>query len=199
VTTSPHSSRAPLLTVAAVLAALTGPASAFAQGETATRQARPAMTAARLSAAPTLDGDVGGDPVWRNVPAETAFVQQSPDEGQPASERTEVRIGFTRDALYLGVVCFDRLPAEIVLAEGRRDAPLDQIDSFRVLFDTFRDRQNGFVFGTTPAGGEYDGQVSNDGLGNDFIQGAQQGGALAGFNLNWDAAWTVRTRVTESG
>ena len=161
--------------------------------------ARPQMTAVRLPDAPLLDGEVSGDPVWQTVPAESGFVQQSPDEGQPASERTEVRIGYTRDALYLGVVCFDRLPAKIVLAESRRDSSLDQIDSFRVLFDTFLDRQNGFVFGTTPSGAEYDGQVSNDGLGNDFIQGAQQGGALAGFNLNWDAAWTVRTQVTEQG
>jgi hypothetical protein len=68
-----------------------------------------------------------------------------------------------------------------------------------VLLDTFRDRQNAFVFGTTPAGAEFDGQVINDGGGNDFVLGGQQGGSLAGFNLNWDGAWEVRTRVGPAG
>jgi hypothetical protein len=68
-----------------------------------------------------------------------------------------------------------------------------------VLLDTFHDRQNAFVFGTTPAGAEFDGQVINDGGGNAFAQGGQQGGSLAGFNLNWDGAWEVRSRVGDFG
>jgi hypothetical protein len=160
---------------------------------------RPHLTAVPVPAPPLLDGEVTSDPAWAIAPPATGFVQQSPDEGQPASEATEVRVVYTKDTLYVGVICFDRAPGNIVLAEGRRDSALDKVDSFRVLLDTFGDRQNAFVFGTTPAGAEFDGQVINDGGGNDFVLGGQQGGSLAGFNLNWDGAWDVRTRVGPSG
>jgi hypothetical protein len=160
---------------------------------------RPRLTAAAVAEPPAVDGEVVGDPVWAAAPVAIGFVQQSPDEGQPASERTEVRVVYTREALFIGVVCYDSAPGGIVLAEGRRDAPLDKIDSFRVLLDTFQDGQNAFVFGTTPAGGEFDGQVTNDGGSGEVVQSAQQGGSLGGFNLNWDAAWQVRTQVGAFG
>ena len=60
--------------------------------------------------------------------------------------------------------------------------------------------QNGFVFGTNPAAIEYDGQVTNEGQGGGGLAGGnQQSGSGSGFNLNWDAAWEVRTRTTERG
>jgi hypothetical protein len=83
-----------------------------------------------------------------------------------------VRIVYTPETLYLGVICFDRSPREMVLSESRRDSGLDKVDSFRVLLDTFLDRQNAFVFGTTPAGAEDDAQVTNDGAGGDPAPGA---------------------------
>jgi hypothetical protein len=72
------------------------------------------------------------------------------------------------------------------------------VDSFRFILDTYKDGQNGFVFGTSPSGGEYDAQVSLEGREGDQAA-RQQSGAGGGFNLNWDAAWTVRTRVGEFG
>ena len=74
------------------------------------------------------------------------------------------------------------------------------MDSFQIIFDTYHDRQNGFVFGTNPAGIEFDGQVTNEGGG---MRGGGRStsnvGSGAGFNRNWDASWTVRTRVTDVG
>jgi hypothetical protein len=160
---------------------------------------RPRLTAVPVAAPPVMDGAVAGDPAWAAAAPATDLVQQSPDEGQPSSEKTEVRVIYTREALYFGVICYDGAPGEIVRAEGRRDSALDKVDSVRVLLDTFLDRQNGFVFGTTPAGAEFDGQVTNDGGGGDVIPGGQQGGSIGGFNLNWDAAWEVRTQVGAYG
>jgi hypothetical protein len=160
---------------------------------------RPHLTAVAVESPPVIDGVVDLDPAWALAPAATQFAQTSPDEGQPASERTEVRVVYTREKLYVGVICFDSAPGGIVRAEGRRDSPLEKVDSFQILLDTFHDRQNAFVFGTTPAGAEFDGQVINDGGGNAFAQGGQQGGSLAGFNLNWDGAWEVRSRVGDFG
>ena len=149
---------------------------------------------------PVIDGDVLGDPAWADVPFATGFRQTNPDEGQPATERTEVRILFTADTLYVGVVCYDRNPEAIILTDSRRDSSLADSDSFQLIFDTFRDRQNGFVFGTSPAGQEYDGQVVNEGAGGSGMGrgGASRGGG-GGFNLNWDGVWQVRTRVSDSG
>ncbi len=159
----------------------------------------PAATAVAVAEGPTLDGNVLDDVVWQQAPVATGFWQEQPDEGQSASENTEVRMIFTRDTLYVGVVCYDRNPASIIMSDSRRDADLDDTDSFRMIFDTYSDGQNGFVFGTNPAAIEYDGQVTNEGQGGGGLRGNQQSGSGSGFNLNWDAAWEVRTRIDERG
>ena len=89
---------------------------------------------------------------------------------------------------------YDRDPSGIIVSDARRDAPMDDTDSFQMIVDTYRDRQNGFVFGTNPAGIEYDGQVTNEGQGGGGLGFGQMqsGGSGAGFNINWDGAWTVR-------
>ena len=110
-----------------------------------------------------------------------------------------MRIGFTTDTLYIAVVCYDRTPSAIIASEARRDAPLDDSDSVRIILDTFHDQQNGFVFGTNPNALEYDGQVTNEGQGGSIVLGGAQAGSGGGFNLNWDASWTVRTSVTDIG
>ena len=139
-----------------------------------------------------VDGDVLADPAWAAVTALTGFWQIAPDAGAPASQPTEVRILFTDDTLYFGIVCRDAEPGGIVVNESRRDSELTETDSFQIILDTYRDRQNGFVFGTNPAGLEYDGQVTNEGEGGGVTPGL--GSSLGGFNKNWDASWTVRTR-----
>jgi hypothetical protein len=161
--------------------------------------AQPTATATFVEEAPLLDGNVLDDPAWRNAPVISGFHQEQPNEGQPVSENTEVRIIFTRDTLYIGIVCYDRDPKSIIVSDSRRDADLDDTDSFRVIFDTYRDRQNGFVFGTNPAGIEYDGQVTNEGQGGGGMRGNQQAGSGSGFNINWDAAWDVRAMIDDRG
>jgi hypothetical protein len=158
-------------------------------------------TAARATEAPTIDGDVAGDPAWQAATPITSFWQEQPDEGQPASEKTEVRVIFTADTLYVGVILFDTDPGGIVVSDARRDAPMDDTDSFQMIVDTYRDRQNGFVFGTNPAGIEYDGQVSNEGQGGGGLGFGQMqsGGSGSGFNINWDGAWTVPDAALSRG
>ena len=159
-------------------------------------------TAVAVGNLPVMDGDVLGDPAWMVAAPATGFRQTAPDEGQPASERTEVRIVYSRDMVYIGVVCYDRDPPSIIMSDSRRDSSLRDSDSFQLILDTFDDQQNGFVFGTTPAGQEYDGQVINEGGGRGF--GGSGGGGFSrgsggGFNLNWDGAWQVRTAISDVG
>ena len=177
----------------------------FAATLSASAQTKPGSanvaTALRATEVPTLDGDVLGDPAWKNAPPITSFVQEQPDEGQPASEKTEVRVIFTADTLYVGVVLYDSDPGGIIVSDARRDAPMDDTDSFQMIVDTYRDRQNGFVFGTNPAGVEYDGQVTNEGQGGGGLGFGQMqsAGSGSGFNINWDGAWTVRSKITVQG
>ena len=135
---------------------------------------------------PVVDGRVD-DAVWASVPPYTDFIQQEPFDGQPATERTEIRFLLDERTLYVGVICFDSDPDGIVVSQSRRDADLNDSDSIRILLDTFHDGQNAFVFGTNPFGIEYDGQVMAEG------QTGQGGAGSGGFNVNWDADWTVRT------
>ena len=167
-------------------------------------QASPKIAHAELvEAAPTLDGDVLGDPVWVGVTPVSGFRQSAPDEGQVATERTEVRVVFTEDTLFIGVVCYDDDPSSIIMSDSRRDSSMNDSDSFQMVLDTFADQQNGFVFGTTPAGQEYDGQVINEGGARSLFGGGGGGGfsrgSGGGFNLNWDGAWQVRTQISDVG
>jgi hypothetical protein len=160
----------------------------------------PVARAVAATAPPTIDGDVLGDRAWSEAPTVTGFWQTTPDEGRPATEQTEVRVLYTAGTLYVGVVCYDREPSQIIVTDNRRDASLEEMDSFRLVLDTYRDRQNGFVFGTNPAGVEYDAQVSNEGQGGGFGQGPRaQPGAGGGLNVNWDGSWIVRVQTGSYG
>ena len=124
---------------------------------------------------PVLDGDVLNDAAWSDAVPVSGFLQSTPNEGEPATERTEVRVIFTEDTVYFGVVCYDRDPSLIIMSDSRRDSSMNDADSFQMVLDTFNDQQNGFVFGTTPAGQEYDGQVVNEGEGRGGFRTGGQG------------------------
>jgi hypothetical protein len=142
---------------------------------------RPVSSASRITEAPAIDGALS-EGVWQAATPLTGFVQAEPFEGRPASEHTEVRILYDDEAIYVGVVLHDRDPSQIITTDTRRDAELDEMDSILMIFDTFRDRQNGFVFGTNAAGVQYDAQVRD--------QGEQED--------NWDGSWEVRTTTNST-
>jgi hypothetical protein len=147
------------------------------QGAPSERRIAPAK---RVDVAPTIDG-VLDDSAWQDAPVINGFVQADPFEGMPASEDTEVRVVYDATAVYVGVRLIDRDPSQIVTTDTRRDSDLARQDSFQMVFDTFHDLQNGFVFGTNSAGIEYDAQIRN----------------LGEPNTDWDASWEVQTNIGE--
>lgn len=161
-------------------------------------QQAPTASGAEIIDAPTIDGRLD-ESVWTEAEVLSDFVQREPTEGQPISERTEVRVAYDGEALYIGAWMYDRDPSSIVFGRTLRDAALNDADAFLLVLDTYRDGQNGFVFGTTPAGIEYDGQVSNEGQGGGGGGGRQQRGSGGGFNLNWDGSWEVATTTDGEG
>jgi hypothetical protein len=152
---------------------------------------RPVMRASMLQTAPQIDGSVLDDPGWAGVVPASGFWQVQPIEGQAATQKTEVFIGFLDDSLYIGIVAYDDEPDGIIVTDSRRDSGLDETDSFRVIIDGLLDRQNGYIFGTNPSGMEYDAQVVKEGVTGAF------GGD--GFNLNWDTSWSVQARISDIG
>lgn len=151
---------------------------------------------------PTLDGRID-DEAWTKAAVYDQFVQQEPNAGEPATERTEVRILQGDRAIYVGIVCFDTNPEGIIATAMKRDADLNQTDSVQLLFDTFADGQNGFIFGTNPLAVEYDGQVSGEGETSGFSRSQGGGGStrgqVSGFNANWDAVFKVAAQKTARG
>ncbi len=143
---------------------------------------RLAASAVRVAEPPVIDG-VLDDRAWQTAAPLTGFFQAEPAEGQPASEATDVRIVYDDQAIYIGAVLHDRDTGQIVTTDTRRDAGLGEMDSLQIIFDTFHDQQNGFVFGTNAAGIQYDAQVRNQG----------------NNTTSWDGSWEVKTSMTETG
>ncbi|MGD9905921.1 MAG: DUF5916 domain-containing protein [Vicinamibacterales bacterium] len=173
----------------------------FAQGNTSSTVVN-AGHLADDATPPTIDGRVD-DAAWTGIAPHTTFIQQDPRLGEPATEKTEVRLLFSRTHVYVSFVCFDQDPSRIIVSQARRDASLAETDSVIAVFDTFNDNQNAFVFGTNPLGIEYDGQVAREGQtsGLSFGGGAAgtQRGGVSAFNPNWDGDWTVRAQITDRG
>ncbi len=138
---------------------------------------QPQGTAARLEQAPTVDGNVVGDPAWAGLTPFTGFSQLRPNSGAPASQRTEVYFGFTDDTLHVGVVCHETDPSTITVSNDGA-----QSDSFTMVLDTFGTGQAGVLFGTNPVGAEYDGQVARERV-----------------DWNWSTVWEVQAITGDSG
>ena len=156
------------------------------------------ISAIKIDEAPVIDGDVMGDPVWEKINPITGFTQQTPDEGKSSKEKTFVRLAFDKDNLYVSAICFTDQPENIIINDTRRDSPLDDMDSFIFILDTFNDNQNGYAFGTNAAGIEYDAQITKGGENISRI-GRFSSGAGGAFNINWDGSWTVKTQINDMG
>jgi len=142
------------------------------------------VTAVYIESQIVVDGTLD-EPAWKLAQPATDFIQQEPQMGEPSTERTEVRLLYDEENLYLGVYCFDSAgKAGIVVNNVRRDFSPSENDSFTVLLDTFDDNRNGFMFGTNPQGAKRDGQSGGDGK---------------TANIDWDGIWYVTSQITELG
>src|SRR5262249_9483685 len=123
---------------------------------------RRTVTAVEARTTITLDGALDEE-AWRAAEPATDFVQAGPHAGQPAPGRTALRLVFDGDALYVGVLCQDAAPGAAIVNDIRKDFPTGDQDSFEIIFDTFADRRNGFVFATNAVGAKADTQITNEG------------------------------------
>lgn len=137
----------------------------------------------RLVERPVIDGRLD-ERAWQGVPVLGGFTQLVPDEGAPASERTEVRLGFDDESLYLGFRCFDREPSQVVANILKRDEDLSYDDSVNVVLDTYADGQNGFLFAANALGARFDAVVRKEG---------------EEINVAWDGLWWAAGARDDAG
>jgi hypothetical protein len=128
-----------------------------------------------------LDGILDEETWSRAVPA-ADFVQQDPVVGGAPTERTEVRIAFTRTSLYLGVMCYDSEPHLLLGNAMKRDESLSADDRFMWTMDPFLDQRSGYFFEMNPAGMMADELINT-----------------AGNNRDWDGIWDAVVRRTDQG
>jgi hypothetical protein len=157
-------------------------------------QARPSVSAHPVAEAIVVDGRLD-EPAWAQADPATGFVQLEPDEGAPATQRTEVRVLYGPRDLYVGAVLHDTDPSAIERTLGRRD-DFNRADWFLVSLDSYLDRRTAHTFGVNAAGVQFDAvQGGSDG----GPGGGGGGGAPPGMDPSWDAIWSSEVRTTPEG
>ena len=143
-----------------ITALIARPGSVLAQGPAAPDRTF-AIDAPRLEDVEVrIDGDLS-EPVWQNAAVLDNFTQFEPAEGTPASERTEVLVFYTPQALYLGIRAYTRDPSRIRATLAERDK-IQRDDNIQILLDTFYDRRRAFSFSVNALGIQQDGMFRGD-------------------------------------
>jgi hypothetical protein len=162
-------------------------AASFTSSRAAAQDPRPghaphvSVRAARAATPPAIDGHLTDDP-WALAEPVGGLIQLDPDEGQPATERTEIRVLFDNDALYVGARMFDREPALVTRRLSKRDDDADA-DRISIYLDPMHDHLTGAIFRVSAAGVQRDQILYND-TWND---------------QTWDAVWNAAVSVDEQG
>jgi hypothetical protein len=160
--------------------------------EAEAQSARPEIRAYRLPDGESIVVDGAPDEAaWQQAPPATNFLQRDPDNGEPASEKTEVRVLFDRDRIVLGVTCFDSEPDRLLGNQMQRDQSFEADDRFMFAIDPFFDGRTGYFFEINPSGAMGDGLITSP---------LSDGGGFGGeMNKSWDGIWLARVRRTSIG
>lgn len=141
---------------------------------------RPSYRAVRAATPPVVDGDLS-DPVWQDAPEITGFTARDPNEGQPATDQTRVKVVYDDDAIYFGAVMEDAKAATPLLA--RRDSDLNNGDYIRISIDSQQDRLNGAAFVVNASNVQMDMILYND----------------IYDDISWDAVWSSAAKIGLTG
>ncbi len=143
----------------------------------------PVAQAVRTTVPISIDGQLDEE-VWMTAPAITDFTQTVPNEGQPVTERTEVRFLYDDDNIYVGAWLWDE--GQILTRLARRDVGVSDADFFIVLFDSYHDHNTAYRFATSPSAMKRD-------------EIASGGGDRTFGDTSWDPVWDVQTSITDDG
>ena len=132
---------------------------------------KPTLTAIRTDKRPDIDGKLD-DAVWQKAWIETNFTQNFPDENTAPTQRTELRVLYDDEALYIGIRCYDTQPDAIIARLTRRDRDIES-DKVTVDVSSKHDHASAYHFEVNAAGRQLDGLRSND----------------TDFSTDWDGLW----------
>jgi hypothetical protein len=154
-------------------------------------EGRATARAVRLTEPLRIDGNLD-EGLYSTVPAISDFVQIEPEEGRPATEKTEVWVAFDDERMYVSFRNWETAPDRVVAKEMRRDNNSvwmgDDVVAF--IFDTFFDRRNSFAFVLNSIGGRSDAQVFNE------RQWVGDWNTIWEFQIGrFDGGWTVETAI----
>src|SRR2546426_4447201 len=122
------------------------------------------------------------EPVWGQITPITEFVQTNPDEGAPASERTEAFLFYDDEKIYFGFKCYDSEPGKMVARYDTHDARTNS-DSVNILLDPYGDRRTAYFFSINARGGQFDALLSE----------------RNGMDRTWDGIWESAARLYDWG
>ncbi|MBO6575057.1 MAG: carbohydrate binding family 9 domain-containing protein [Rhodothermales bacterium] len=141
-------------------------------------------TAVRVEEAPRIDGNLG-DAVWQQIEPITEFIQVWPEDGSPATERSEVRIAYDRDNLYFAFKFYDSEPELIRAKNLERGGRNDRDDHAYIALDTYQDGRNAYLFEMNALGTQDDATITDEGLTLD--------------SFSWDAVFRSETVIDDEG
>lgn len=133
----------------------------------------------------TLDGKVDEE-FWLSIPPSGDFKMTVPIEGGDPSQKTEIRIAYDNENLYIAAIMYDSDPSGIKAFQMKRDASLRSDDRFMMIFDTFNDKRRGYFFETNPRALRGDGLLSS-------------GGGGRNVNKDWDGIWKAWSEIGDFG
>ncbi len=136
----------------------------------------------RTEMAPEIDGLLD-DAVWGAAAVVEDFTQVNPREGEAASERTEVRVLYDTDFLYIAVRCFDSEAGGIRATVRQRDGSFRFDDFVSIAVDPYDSKRNGFLFETNALGARRDALIEN----NDDL------------SFEWDGIWYAAGTIDDEG
>ena len=137
----------------------------------------------KISEKISIDG-ILDEPAWQSAEIAGDFVQFQPEKGRKASFKTEVKILYSEDYIYFGIVCTDKEPEKIIARISQRDGNLGDDDVIGIGIDTFFDRRTAYYFFTNPLGTQLDGRLSDNGRTADST---------------WDENWLSSAKKTKTG
>ena len=158
-------------------AAIAAEHSIIAPESKGTFRGRPTVAAVRVTKAPDIDGHLI-DEAWSYAKPAGEFLQKEPKQNIPHSQRTEFRVLYNNDTLFVGVWCFDTEASNIIAHTMERDVMMRYEDMVNITLDTFQDRRNGYIFTVNPNGARSDATVSNN----------------TSRNSEWDGAWRAKSK-----
>jgi hypothetical protein len=147
----------------------------FSQGK------EPSLLLKRTDSVIELDGELNESAWFLGYPAD-GFWQYFPSDSSTAEQRTEIHMTYDDEFLYIGVKCY-AISNEYITPSLRRDYSAGGSDNITLLFDTYNDQTNAFVFGINPYGVRREALISNGGTSSeDFVE-------------SWDNKWFGKSKI----